>query len=274
MKGFYPMKIALFTLDNYYLWSQIAVVLAGAAALITGKMVNDRQSKTNADLETNLMEQRERTAQAELQIAKAQESAANAQRDLETERGKRLEMEKSFAPRSLQFILSDTPNFEPLKKFAGINVILWYLPDAEAIRATNHIIQLITFAGWNLVSKEPRPELSAGYFDGVSVEVRSRKDPTDLESAKEILRREEAADALIEFLESNNWYAHKTFADNPLPNNTIKICVGFKPSPYFFPEWVKKGAQKGKEVRQQLKEWKQREEELRKQLPQQPPQDK
>jgi hypothetical protein len=66
------MKIALFTLDTWYLWSQIAVVLCGASALILGKMVNDRQSEKNdaqakqiLGLQTDLEKQREKTALAQ-----------------------------------------------------------------------------------------------------------------------------------------------------------------------------------------------------------------
>lgn len=64
--------MAVFTLDGIYLWSQIAVVVFGLAALITGKLVNDRETEKNErqatallTLSTKLEEQREKTALAE-----------------------------------------------------------------------------------------------------------------------------------------------------------------------------------------------------------------
>jgi p-aminobenzoyl-glutamate transporter AbgT len=67
--------VTFFTLDRWYLWSQIAVVLCGLAVFITGKLVSDRDtekserlSKELIALNTSFEEQHEKTAKAELQL--------------------------------------------------------------------------------------------------------------------------------------------------------------------------------------------------------------
>jgi hypothetical protein len=74
------MKTALFTLDNWYWWSQIAVVVAGAVALLTGKWVNDRQSGENKrqakellKLQTDLSQARTKQAEAERSLLELKE---------------------------------------------------------------------------------------------------------------------------------------------------------------------------------------------------------
>ena len=77
------------------------------------------QERTGGGQEENLTRE---LKEKDLEIAKAQELASNAQRDLEAEKLKRLEMEKSFAPRSIPLIVKkDGPsNIDGLKPFAGI----------------------------------------------------------------------------------------------------------------------------------------------------------
>src|SRR5439155_13863798 len=51
--------------ENVYSWSQILVVFFASVALVSGLIVNKRQSRQLLELETNLSKQREKTAIAE-----------------------------------------------------------------------------------------------------------------------------------------------------------------------------------------------------------------
>ena len=57
-------------------------------------------------------------------------------------------------------------------------------------------------------------------------------------------RSQRAAEALELYLLEKDWEAHATgIPDIPntkkIPANTVKIIVGFKPNPFFEPDWVK-----------------------------------
>ncbi len=158
---------------------------------------------------------------------------------LEVEKGTRLELEKSLAPRELFVIENGKENFGPLKTFAGINVILEYVPDIEAIRAASRIFANIDSAHWHVIDIASNPQAYQTFFDGVLVEYFLPKDdPVTLERSTkdeaDFARSTEAADALVGVLKSHHWIARSMFGGkgNP-PPDTIKVIVGFKPSPYF-----------------------------------------
>src|SRR5207244_982149 len=89
---------------------------------------------------------------------------------LGNEQDKRLELEKSLWPRELYMIFHDqtSTNFDSLKPFAGMTVLLEYLPDAEPKRAKESIAQILSNAGWKVLLRENK-ELWPGFFDGVVI---------------------------------------------------------------------------------------------------------
>jgi hypothetical protein len=125
-------------------------------------------------------------------------------------------------------------NFDGLKPFAGMNVIVEFLPDTEASRAAASIVGIIKAAGWNVVRIDANTELEDG------VVILSPPGVRAMETAP-------AADALLDLLTSNNWEAH-TFPEVNIPDKTIKVTVGFKPSPYFFPQEMKDEMKRIREI--------------------------
>ena len=201
------MKIALFTLDNWYLWSQIAVVLCGAAALITGKMVNDRQSSKNAEqarqllgLETNLEKQREKTAQAEVQIEKL--------------RNANLTLEAAISNRTFK---NQGGAASRLKKFGKVKAAIPYVQTDEALGTAKQIAWALWRAGWSLQPRANVPTEAIFFAEGVSVC-----------SSDESLS--DARLALVDELNKTGITA-TSVANSRMPIGMIVILVGVKPNP-------------------------------------------
>jgi hypothetical protein len=200
------MKITLFTLDNWYLWSQIAVVLCGAAALITGKMVNDRQSSKNAEqarqlleLETNLGKQREKTARAELQIEKL--------------RNANLTLEAAISDRAFK---DQGGAASRLKEFAKSKAAIPYVHTDEALSTARQIAFVLVEAGWFLQPRANVPAEATLFHDGVNV----CSSDESLSAARK---------ALVEELNKTEITAIST-TDSRMPAGMIAIFVGLKPN--------------------------------------------
>jgi len=181
---------------------------------------------------------------------------------LEEELKTRLELEKSLTPRELPIILEGPKaNFDSLRPFAEMQVIFDVLPDAEAVRAASNLRQILEMAGWKTAQFVPRADANIGFFDGVVIEslpsgAEMIQSMGNREQAVSWQRLDKAGEALEDFLSSYNWEARATFREPnapPIPANTIKIVVGFKPNPYFAPEWVKKAREESRKVREEMK---------------------
>lgn len=200
------------SLDDADFWLKVlSAVLAalifsvGLAALITGHITGEAQREKTLTLEKGNIE---------------------SQRALETERTKRLELERSIAPRYVPLFESGgKSNIDPLRPFAGVEMIVWYFPDDESQRAAGNIDALAKRAGWKLAKAAANPKLGHSFFDGVVVEPHFSPGQGDTDTA---------ADALVEFLRANNWVVRKwTDEASTVPQNTVRISVGLKPTPYF-----------------------------------------
>jgi hypothetical protein len=192
----------------------VIAVVALIGQVITGRSVRDAQA---------------------LQIVKLEGDNIEAQRKLEAERITRLEMEKTLSPRLIERItFHGEDNFEPLKVFAGMNVIFEFLPDAEPRRFADNLAAILKTAGWNLVSGKIRNDIlfSATQRGGVFIEVPSYMEPAGVLETR-------AAKAIVAFLEINNIEAREfppglLFPAEPAPPaNTLRIIVGLKPDTYF-----------------------------------------
>ena len=194
------MKTALFTLDNLYWWTQIAVYAAGVAALITGKMVNDRQSKTNTNLETKLGEQRERAAQAELQIEKLRKA--------------NLTLEAAISDRTFK---DQGGAASRLRKFANTKVAIPYTQTDEAQRTAGQIVWVLQRSGWSVQPRASVPAQATLFSEGVTV--------TSSDASLS-----EARAALVDELNKTGITATST-TNNRMPAGMIVVLVGVKPNP-------------------------------------------
>jgi hypothetical protein len=187
------------------------------------------------------------------EIAEAQRLAGIANQHAAELNTRNLELEKSLAPRQIAFIEKQgKSNIDPLKPFAGMNVIFDVIPDFEAQRAANQIAYFVNRSGWKIDSANSaiRDWLSDG------VKIWSHLSPNGSRDADE-QKGEMASNALVKFLESFGWSATAdkgSIAQGPayIPVNTIRVQVGFKPNPYFAPPEVKAFEKKAKEMEEKI----------------------
>ncbi len=241
--------------DWYWALQALSLVLlsitipVGFLTIIAGREANRRQS---LEIET-----------------RRKENLATEQR-LGEEQDKRLELEKTLAPRSIPYKFDrGKTNIDELRPFAGTQVIFKVLPDIEAVRAANNIAWLLREAGWTISGIEADSSLGEeGFFDGVVIfsyrapgAVASIPSP---EEQRDEDRSRAAADAVSAFLTSNDWKAMWfPWKRGVLPRNTIRINVGFKPSPYFDSPEAKESE---KRMRKAQEEMKKRTEEIQKRV--------
>ncbi len=173
---------------------------------------------------------------------------------LGSEMDKRLELEKSLAPRVIG--IEKKPfkpsNFEPLKPYAGIKVYISAVPDFEARRAASQIEFVIRQAGWAvaefLVTDNIPVDQGVGIFSYAG--------------EKDMAFSAKARDALAELLEESGWQKLDA-SDAPageVPGwtlhdpNSLRIAVGLKPLPYFDSPQTKESEKKRKEMIQRMKD--------------------
>jgi hypothetical protein len=193
---------------------------------------------------------RSKTAELSTQLLSAESEAL-------AERKKEAELEESVAPRVLDFQIGpgNKTSFDDLKPFAGVQVAFEVLTDAESRRAAQEIGNVLQFANWHITEKTSNPDLYIGYYDGVSIwYAQTIGVPPMTPEGKSELDSEEtcrkAAEALNLYLLSKGWEsrasAYIVGSGITIPEikgeirpNTLTIVVGFKPSPFFEPDWVK-----------------------------------
>jgi hypothetical protein len=128
--------------------------IAGAGAMITGKILTDRQDeklrKFSTDLTAAQMElgkQQEQTAKAEGMIALAEQHAAEANKAAEDERIGRLKLEEQIEPRrltpELTTIITDT-----CRQFQGHTItVRSYAMDVESAILAKQIVAALIASG-------------------------------------------------------------------------------------------------------------------------------
>jgi len=247
------------------LWSLVGAAVTGIVVVLATYMAF-RRARDLADAQSDLGNVKGGLLQAQLQerdfrIAKAQSDASNAQTEiardevkiaqantrteelkaqnlatearLEDERNTRLKLEQTLAPRVIFFGgAAAASNIDLLTPFSGIEAEIDVVPDAEAERAANQIESLIQSAGWKVTAAFARNELNVPPSDGVVV---NPAYPVETEEYLQGSRAKHAADALVKVLTGENWQARTQYANSrsTVKPNTIRINVGFKPSPYF-----------------------------------------
>jgi len=182
------------------------------------------------------------------EVAKQQERAAKAETDLEQEKLVRLDLEQTLAPRWINITLeSGTPNFETLTPFPGQQVVVEFLTDPEAHRAAHSVTSILQSSHWNVVRVDPNPDIWPSFWDGVVIQtfpvLSPNMSPIERFLARPSTKTDEAAKTLLKFLESYGWRAriHVTpdhdITEGKMPNDSIRVRVGFKPAPHFMEEW-------------------------------------
>jgi hypothetical protein len=165
----------------------------------------------------------------ELRLATASKEASDAKARADSEAIKRIELEKNLAPRTISLVrFKGEENIEPLKLFAGTNVEIECLPDAEPRRLTGNLVSLLKRAEWNILSVNIREEVGDHWGEGIRIESRSTLQ-NDLAT--------NAGTALLTFLTVNGIHATDfppvMFGGTRRPANSLRIIVSLKPDPYF-----------------------------------------
>lgn len=183
----------------------------------------------------------QRAGEANKAAAEIRQKNLETEKVLEQESDKRLELEKSVTFRRLISHNDSTrgeSDSEPLKQFAGVQVILEFLPDLEPSRAASDLSDVLRDAKWNVIKYAANPKLNDKSFDGVTIE----RPITDGPSPNPVdVRTAAAAGQLMAFLELNEWQGvfvpvnvSKEAVDKPgyIAPNTIRISVGNRPISY------------------------------------------
>jgi hypothetical protein len=145
--------------------------------------------------------------------------------------------------------VGNTSTVDVLRKFAGIRFIIECTPDWETRRAAGSIARVLDHAGWNL---ELKTVVEKDLPDGVTIE--SYRGPgttvSEPEGQKALNDEGDGNDIkreLIAFLIANDWQAEAGSPErNELKVGEIRILVGFKPAPYFDPDFIKQFKEKMK----------------------------
>jgi hypothetical protein len=182
-----------------------------------------------------------RSAHREVTETERQTRATAAQ--LEDEHKKRMELEKSLAPRTIVLTGLVTPQrhihtTDVLKKFSGLRVSIETISDWEARRAGKNLEKAFHAADWSAASTVTD---KTDIPDGVTVYT---YDPSDWWKPENrgkydfdaIRKSSDAAREVIAFIQANDWQAERgydTAIENGLDVNELLIKVGFKPTPYF-----------------------------------------
>jgi hypothetical protein len=168
---------------------------------------------------------------------------------------RRTELEKTLLPRTFSLAFPrDFDKLNRLKDLTGTKISLRFLPDAEAERATGNLAGLFNEVGWTISETIPDSSKYTSFFDGVTigfwgappeqVENAGRGGKNRMQELTEFTQLSAAssrrANELVDFLKAQGWEAQARWADVQLPSDTLEVTVGFKPSPYFDPDWLKK----------------------------------
>ena len=157
----------------------------------------------------------------------ARKETESIEQVIKEERKTSRELQKSLAPRQIESIqIGKETNFDDLKPFAGMRVILEYIPDAECELAASTIMELVKRAGW---TTEGTPTPNPQERPGVLVEWYMHFDHTEAAYSAERQSRE-AADELVSFLKAYDWVAEGRGAGERM-NNVFCLCLCLLPLP-------------------------------------------
>ena len=206
---------------------------AGDANKEAGRAIDNAKKTENANL---LL--RGEVAHLQQSAATQQERAATAEKNLETERIARLELQETM---SLRALVVNGESIERLGQFKGTPFVLVVSTDAEAQYLANQIAFSLDRAEWKNMGILPSLDLA----QGVEVRLAQRDRPIEADDPQ---RRIGAV--LVEYLEANRIEAALRPATINVVglSNGIVISIGMKPRPLLtqkamdeaMPDWAKR----------------------------------
>jgi len=206
------------------IWSLVFTALAAIAVVVTTR-IGLQRAKQLADVQAELTRAKESQLALDLKdkdikIAGAEERAAEANRKAEEERLRRVELQRSVLHRMIpQIGVGDKMNYDSLKPFKGVNVILRYAPEREPGMFSGNLAAIVQNAGWNFLGQQPAKKNEI--VEGVTVEGDS-----DFSM--------KAAKSLVEFLKISGIDGARLTAAKPgsASKDTVEILIGPMPDPF------------------------------------------
>lgn len=176
-------------------------------------------------------------ADASRKASEADERAKQAALETEHEKLARLELEKALAPRELPLIVyaDGTSNIDLLRRFAGTEALVEYIPDFEAARTAGNVVWLLEQAGWKIISAKVSTDFM---FNGVTFEQympTKKQDETlpEVEARGAIQAASgNLAHAAAAVFVLNDWDARRGWTSRgEIGTNQVRVRVGFKTPP-------------------------------------------
>jgi len=222
---------------GYLILVLLTVILAGltfiaqAVVIMKSKKLSGLQGDIirakDAELTTDLRSK-------DLNIAKAQQGAAEANRKAEEERLARVKIELASRARMLPFDFVLNPH-EELKTFAGTNVIIETLPEFEPRQIAGQIVVMLHSSGWNAPGDPTvRTDVNTAAYlidfssPGVWLEMSEPTSDGPFTVYAPSERLESARDALMKILNDNGIVARERLA-LLLPHETVRVVVALRP---------------------------------------------
>jgi len=190
--------------------------VAGSAALILGNRINKAQAGQLRQFDQDLTGAKRELTEARLK--------------LETERVKRLQLQRAVTHRLIGIEESDNgtkSNFDVLKPFGGVKAIFEYSPQPEPADFASNLCTIVDRAKWEkLAANWISPAAAGTIADGVTVEwYVGKSGETDLSA--------DAAMAFADFLKTNGITGVHSAPSkvSELPPKSIRVLVGQIPDP-------------------------------------------
>jgi hypothetical protein len=219
------------------------LTLRGQVATLENSVVESKKSL--AELQIEAANAKANQQKVELQLALAQQNAAEANRKADEEHVMRLKLQRSLAPRVIPEIgdINGT-SYDSLKPFAQATPLISYVPDEEAHQLALNIAAILRLAGWNVAN--PTSYEAGGYY-GVYIY-------PSLDDKNKLAYR--ASDAITVFLggcyiRATLMPALQTAPNELMPvvdDKTLRIVVGLKPFPEITTEKADKEMPRGNPI--------------------------
>jgi hypothetical protein len=214
-----------------------------AAAALTAKGASDNATSSASNALDLARSARQEVISAKEETEKLRQQNLNIEANLKVENAKRMELEKTVAPRLIeQITVGNVSTLDVLSKFAGTPCIIEFIPDWEARRAAGFVASVLNHAGWKIRSFTV---VEKDLPDGVTVESyvgpgTTVSEPEGWKALHDQWDGGDIIDELVAFLIANDWQAQPGSPySGELKIGEIRILVGFKPAPYFDPDIVK-----------------------------------
>jgi len=211
--------------------AEAEIQIAGVKAESDEKIAtaNRRSEEISAEARREAEKLRQQNLTTEAKLIKAQ-------KELENEKIAAALMQKTGASRVIPLkITGNSTNADPLKSSAGTEVNIEAISDWEARRAASNIAGILRIAGWKVKSLVINDDLEEGVFIESYIPARSQHLSPEQEDKEDsdIRGSSIASERLEKFLTAANWQATRVPASaGALPPGSVRIKVGYKPTPY------------------------------------------